>query len=432
MAAEQLAGSRIRERRLDRGLRQAALAETVGISPSYLNLIEHNRRRIGGKLLADIARVLGVEPALLTDGADAELLDQMRAASGLMGAKVEVARAEELAARYPGWAALIAAQSQRIAGLQDQVQALRDRMAHDPELAGALHEVITAVSAIRSSAAILVGPEELDADWQRRFHQNIHSDSLRLAASSEALVSYLEAPEAESDESAAPLEQAEAWLARVGFHVAALEESRDTPDGIAAKSGLVSAARSVLQAHLIQYAADAAALPLASFAKTARAAAYDPAEIAQRAGVRFEVVLRRLASLPSDAGHPPVGLAKADASGALTLLKPVPGFALPRFGGACPLWPVFAAFGRPEQPLRFDVVLPDVDSTRLRCFAVANAHAQPRFDTPPVVSATMLVLPDPPDDGRDPLPVGVSCRICPRTACASRREPALSGVIPVT
>ncbi|HAW46979.1 MAG TPA: transcriptional regulator, partial [Roseovarius sp.] len=44
-------GTRIRERRVLAGIRQTDLAKRVGISPSYLNLIEHNRRRIGGKTL---------------------------------------------------------------------------------------------------------------------------------------------------------------------------------------------------------------------------------------------------------------------------------------------------------------------------------------------------------------------------------------------
>ena len=50
MAREALAGTRIRERRIMTGLKQADLARNLGISASYLNLIEHNRRRIGGKL----------------------------------------------------------------------------------------------------------------------------------------------------------------------------------------------------------------------------------------------------------------------------------------------------------------------------------------------------------------------------------------------
>ena len=63
---EGLTGSRIRERRVMAGLKQAELAQQSGISASYLNLIEHNRRRIGGKLLLNIAHALGVEPQALT------------------------------------------------------------------------------------------------------------------------------------------------------------------------------------------------------------------------------------------------------------------------------------------------------------------------------------------------------------------------------
>ena len=46
---ESLTGSRIRERRLALGVKQGALAQQVGVSASYLNLIEHNHRKIGGK-----------------------------------------------------------------------------------------------------------------------------------------------------------------------------------------------------------------------------------------------------------------------------------------------------------------------------------------------------------------------------------------------
>lgn len=66
MPRSALTGTRIRERRTVLGLRQAELARLSGISPSYLNLIEHNRRRIGGKLLVEIARHLGVEASALT------------------------------------------------------------------------------------------------------------------------------------------------------------------------------------------------------------------------------------------------------------------------------------------------------------------------------------------------------------------------------
>jgi transcriptional regulator with XRE-family HTH domain len=62
MPRSALTGTRIRERRLARGLRQAELARSVGVSASYLNLIEHNRRRVGDELLNRFARALGVQP----------------------------------------------------------------------------------------------------------------------------------------------------------------------------------------------------------------------------------------------------------------------------------------------------------------------------------------------------------------------------------
>ena len=51
-----LTGSRVRERRLALGMRQADLARDAGISASYLNLIEHNRRRVAGDVLDFVFR----------------------------------------------------------------------------------------------------------------------------------------------------------------------------------------------------------------------------------------------------------------------------------------------------------------------------------------------------------------------------------------
>lgn len=425
MSTDSLVGSRIREKRLDRGLRQAAVAETVGISASYLNLIEHNRRRIGGKLLADLARVLEVDTALLADGVAREMLDEMRSAAARLGDRVEVERTQELAARYPGWSALIATQARRIAELEEKSRVLTDRMSYDPQLAGSLHEVISAVSAIRSTASILVGPEDIDRDWQRRFHENIHKDSLRLAQNSEALITYLEAPAAE--QSGSPFEAVESYLAQTGYHMAALEAGTAVAK-VVKHAGLQGAAQEVLHEVLERYGADAAALPLAAFEKTARKVHYDPAVIARHFDVPLAQVLRRLAQLPSGQGHPPMGLVTCDASGAVTFLKPVPGFTLPRAGGACPLWPLFGALSRPHQPLRMEVKLPPPNATRFLCFALAEPAGPAQFDAPPALQATMLVMPDPPEAASEPQGVGLSCRICPRTACHSRREPAIGGV----
>ena len=80
-----LAGARVRERRLALGLRQADVARSVGISGSYLNLIEHDRRRVGGDVLHRLAAVLEVAPAALTGTGEAALVEELRAAAALAG-----------------------------------------------------------------------------------------------------------------------------------------------------------------------------------------------------------------------------------------------------------------------------------------------------------------------------------------------------------
>ncbi|MFC6584473.1 helix-turn-helix domain-containing protein [Sulfitobacter aestuariivivens] len=195
-ATDALTGSRIRERRVMAGQKQAELARQIGISASYLNLIEHNRRRIGGKLLLDIAGALGVEPQALTVGAEAALIATLREAAdeaGLSGPEAD--RADEFAGRFPGWADVLAGTRQRVTALEQTVEALTDRLAHDPYLAASMHELLTTAAAIRSTAAILNENKALEPEWRNRFHANINEDSQRLSDSAQALVAHLDADE---------------------------------------------------------------------------------------------------------------------------------------------------------------------------------------------------------------------------------------------
>ena len=189
MARDSLTGSRIRERRVMAGLKQAELAQRSGISPSYLNLIEHNRRRIGGKLLLAIAGALDVEPQTLTEGAEATLIATLREAADATGLRQEEAeRADEFASRFPGWADVLVSTRRRVTALQQTVEALTDRLSHDPHLAASMHELLTTAAAIRSTAAILAETETLQPEWRNRFHSNINEDSRRLADSAQGLM----------------------------------------------------------------------------------------------------------------------------------------------------------------------------------------------------------------------------------------------------
>ncbi|MGE4324956.1 MAG: helix-turn-helix domain-containing protein [Pseudodonghicola sp.] len=428
MARDTLTGSRIRERRAIKGLRQADLARRVGISASYLNLIEHNRRRIGGKLLIDIAQVLGVEPSMLSEGAEAALIAALREAAADAGTPlVETDRADELAGRFPGWAEVLAWSHRRIASLERTVETLSDRLTHDPRLAASLHEVLSTAASIRSTASILAETGELEPEWRDRFHRNLNEDSARLADSSKALVAYLDDSEAAQDTRGAPQEEVEAFMAAHGHSFPDLEEGRVAAEELVETAPELTsrAARTVGQAVLAQYRADAAAMPLVPFREAVARHGIDPLALAAVFAVDLPAVFRRLAAMPPGALPEEVGLVICDASGSILFRKPLTGFALPRHGESCPLWPLFSALNRPLVPIRRRVSQLGRTAAQFECFAIAWPLGQPRFDVDPVYHSIMLILPVLDSGATQAQPVGSSCRVCPREDCEARREPSI-------
>lgn len=431
MGGDSLTGSRIRERRLMLGLRQADLAQEVEISASYLNLIEHNRRRIGGKLLVALAQALGVEPSLLTEGVEATLVASLReAAADARTPMVELDKVDEFAGRFPGWAEVLAETHGRIGALERTVRTLSDRLTHDPHLAASLHEVLSTAAAIRSTAAILAEPGEIEAAWRDRFHKNLDEDAQRLADSSRALVRFLDDSDQSAERRGIPQEEVEAFFAARGFHFPELEARTATAAALAeAAPELESrAAQRIAAAALADYEADARDMPLTVFLESLRRLGMKPGALAREFGVEVYRVLRRLAALPEGVVGRPSGLVICDASGSILFRKPVAGFTLPRFGASCPLWPLFTALSQPGVPIRRAVHQQGRAARDSDCFAISWVAEPPSFDSDPVLRAAMLILPgDPIEAGQSPStrPVGASCRICTRRGCAARREPSI-------
>lgn len=425
MARDTLTGSRIRERRLIAGLRQAELARQVGISASYLNLIEHNRRRIGGKLLVDLAQALAVEPSMLTEGAEAALISALKEAAAASPAAAEVDRADEFAGRFPGWAGVLAGAHQRVNSLEQLVQTLSDRLTHDPNLAASLHEILSTAAAIRSTAAILAEPGDLDPEWRDRFHKNLDQDAERLAEGSKALAGFLDESESGEERRFMPQEEAEAFFEAREHHFPELEEGSAQVSDVIDGAGQLATreAREIATAILETYDADAAAMPLPDLKKALKSG-LDPAALAAEFGCGMEVVLRRLAAVPEAVLGQPAGLVLCDASGTIMFRKPVSGFALPRFGASCPLWPLYTALARPQVPLRRQVVQQGKGSAGFECLAYAWPQGAPDFSSDPVYRAVMLILPQQ-EIAPDALPVGASCRVCPARDCMARREPSI-------
>lgn len=410
-----LTGTRLRERRLALGLRQGQVATDAGISASYLNLIEYNRRAVAGDVLARLAGVLDLDPAALRGEAEAGMADELRAAAAGVGA--DSAQAREFLARFPAWAEVLVAQAGRAAGLERAVAALNDRINHDPHLSAALHEVLSAAASVRSTAGILAETEDIDPDWRARFHRNLAVDSERLSLGAEALVAYLDAsgqPEAQGITT--PQDEVEGWLAARDWYLADAEAGQVDAGGIAALAS--DAARKLAQGVAEQAVRDAAALPLQAFRAALEEAGPDPVALAQRFGADVIAVCRRIAGLTG------AGLVICDAAGAITYRRPVAGFALPRAGAGCALWPLYAALGRPVWPVEALAETTALPPQRFLLRAFCQPHLPSGFGGVERRTAAMLILPAP-AGAIATLAIGPTCRICPRDACPARREPSI-------
>lgn len=425
-----LIGTRIRERRTVLAIKQGDLARRVDISPSYLNLIEHNRRRIGGKLLVDIASALSVEVSALTHGAESELLDQLsEAAAASDEAEAELARIEEFVGRFPGWARLIAVQRRQIARLERQMDAMADRLSHDPALSSALHDLLSKVTAIQATATILAETGDLDRDWQEKFIANISGDSRELADRSAALAGYLDGSSEAEFALSTPQEELEAYLGRTGFHLADLEYASADTEALALEAAnnfgqpeTIDLART----YFARYRQDAERLPLGEVLHLVAEKGPDPQALAAAFHTDLAMAMRRLASLPSVASAASPGLLTCDTAGALSLRKPCEGFRIPRFGSACALWPLYRALGQVGRPIREWVSQPGSTEPAILTYSICAPVPPLVFDGPQAMEATMLIVPSSllstPEIPAAAFEVGASCRTCPVDPCGARRE----------
>lgn len=418
-AKRPLIGTRIRERRLSLGRRQTEVARCAEISAAYLNLIEHNRRPVGAELLARLAEALEIAETELASDREELLISGLREAAALSTEyPVELDQIAEFAARFPGWANALAQASRRADTLERRLVALSDRLTRDPYLLATLHEVQSAVTAVRSTASILAETPDIDSGWRARFHANLDGDSQRLSRTAQSLVTYLDSFEDDAVPMS-PQEEVEAWIAA------------GQPDPSEAATLASDAARAMARELVMAQERDRRLLPDAELASAGDAQwqraseRLDPAALATRIGRPLDLVLRRLGVLrPGPWAQ--AGLVICDGSGAPLFRRAPPGFALPRPGEGCALWPLFEALAQPQLPVQRLVETPG--GGRFLAWAVAERLLPMGFDGPALSRAQMLLLPAPAEDAARPaLAVGPACRICPRPACPARHEPSILG-----
>ena len=218
-------GTRIRERRRAMGVTQAEMAARIGISASYLNLIERNKRGIAGPLLRRAAAALQLRLEELDDAAERRLLEtlnEVAAAPDIAALGVEAASAGELIGRYPGWARALAALARSERAATAEAQALSDRMTHDTFLGESMHRMLTRVAAIRSASEILTEFPDAPPDRREQFLGIVNEESKVLTDVCEALAAYFDRVR-DSSRSLTPLDEVEALFDAHENHFDGLE-----------------------------------------------------------------------------------------------------------------------------------------------------------------------------------------------------------------
>lgn len=396
-------GSRIRELRLSRKMSQTQLAQDIGISASYLNLIEHDKRKISGKTLNALLRCLDVPAEALSPAHNSPLLTALEEASQkLEKTHTTAPRDEPLDAfvrQYPKWARLmldlIAQKNQHELALQ----ALSERLSHDADLNAALHQILSNAAAIRSTAAILAQVPDIDAERKTHFYQNIHIESQRLSDALSRLVAHLEQPAA---------------LGEDPQNVAKGEKRPKQIDP--------------------------------AFRSAAIAAQFDPVKIAvqsEGAWGDLPAIFRRLAELSEGETFstdnrqiPPFGLLSIDSTGTVLDRIELPQFPLPRHGNPCGLWPIYRFWGHQHYPIR--MILEDLRGERfvtLTYVTPKDMISSPSYSLPPLLTAHMLIspmsalqtIPIPLPRATPHLRVGLHCATCPIKACPARHTAYLLG-----
>jgi len=185
MARNPQLGIKVRRLRQAQGISQVEAATQLGISASYLNLIEHNQRPLTVNLLFKIGQIFDVDLRDWSEGDEARTAAALREVlADPLFAGVEIPDEElgEAAVSVPNLSQalreLYAAYRQTL----NNVHTLGDQLAEQAAMTGASMEVRTVLTSVRSFAEILRENDNLDADQRRQFLSILIDESDRLVS----------------------------------------------------------------------------------------------------------------------------------------------------------------------------------------------------------------------------------------------------------
>jgi len=451
-------GARIRRLRREQRLNQAQLAQKLGISASYLNLIEHNRRNVTVPLLLRLAELFGLDLTDLGDDDESRLAaDLMEALGDDLFAEAELSNHDvrDLVASNP-------AVGRALLGLYDAYRRAR----------ADLHSFSERLPETAHAAGDALSSDRLPSDQVSDFIQANANHFPELEAAAErvgedlvlageapwsALVTYLGnvfgvrvallPPAAEGttlrrfDPAARRLEISQRLPAESRTfqlaHQIALLAAGETIDRLLASGELAEEARALGRIALANYVAGALLMPYERFLERAQALRYDIELLAHEFGASFEQVCHRLTTLqrPSRRGVP-FHMLRTDIAGNISKRFSLSGIHIPRHTGACPRWNVYTAFLQPGAIHAQISRMPD--GTSYFCIARTVKRRIGGHGTPEshhaiglgcdITHARELVYADgiELDNPDRAVPIGTACRICPRMDCQQRAFPPIA------
>jgi predicted transcriptional regulator/transcriptional regulator with XRE-family HTH domain len=442
--ARALIGRTVRRLRQEQGLAQQALATRLGISASYLNLIEHDQRAVTASLLIKLTEALQVDIAALSGQREKALesglrevlsdpllgLDQVpeEEVAALAGSAPNAGRA--MLALYRAWRVAredsggIALPTGRriLLPTEEARDFFHDHANHFPPLEAAAEAIAAEMR--------VTAPSEMNHAVAQRLRER-HGLLVTVGPLEGALRRYDPAGRRLDLSETLPRESR-------GFHLAFQLMLLETGEAVqAAMAGFTPSspeAAALVRIGLLNYAAGALLMPYTPFLAAARALRHDLEALAARFGVSFEQACHRLTTLQREGARGvPFFFLRVDPAGNVDKRFSAAGFPFARFGGSCPKWIVHHAFATPGTVRVQLAQLPDGGSflTLARTVQAPAAH----WGEPPAVHvvamgcdlsrAPELVYADGLELERAMVGIGLSCRLCDRADCRSRAFPPL-------
>ena len=455
--AKTFVGSRVRQLRSERGFSQAALAQMLEISPSYLNQIEHDARPLTVAVLLRITEVFGVDATFFASQDDTRLVAELREVTmdRDLGLDVDMAEVAEVVSAHPALARAMVNLHRRYRMTTARLaEATEDRfsdgsgtgaitMPHEEvrdffyQRQNYLHELDTAAEDL--TVRMRMHRAELARELSDRLTM-VHGVHIIRRADLGDTVLHRYDPATRTLEISNQLSSGQ-QVFKMATELAYLEFGELIDAQVQEGKFTSDSARRLARLGLAGYFAAATVLPYRQFHEVSEKFRYDVERLSAFYQVSYETICHRLSTLqrPSMRGVP-FSFVRVDRAGNMSKRQSATGFHFSSSGGTCPLWNVYETFANPGKILVQIAQMPDGRNYMWVARTIerrASRYGQPGKTFAiglgcEIRHASRLVYSEGLDLSSDSAtPIGAGCRVCERDNCPQRAFPALGRALDI-